>query len=379
MQHRKIRTEIKGSGMYEMKVAGVTYYAKNIGLILDDYTPSYNVSRDELVFLVECEATIVSEPENPHDSSAIAVYIKERKVGHLSREIAAYLTIQMAHEGFDGIKATCKAILNCRLSESHESNHSIRLDICLDEQVPESRKNQLIDFEFPLDPPKNDLNEGFAKPGSRVNFWSKPGDPSRIYVYLNDSTSDENRGPVGFVPRQYVLPIYRHLKSRRDYEANLVSKSDCGWIVKGRLETESERLAKIEEWRVQKENWIAERKLQIQADFHKELRPRNAILFDFSLPISTCKKGDRFRVTDLPDLQTLVNAVGANVHFRLLRIRSAIGFDLKMYEDFVLKLCRLQLTRGEVTVTVLRVKSDRSTKQSLVTFEIPPHPRTPSK
>jgi hypothetical protein len=48
------------------------------------------------------EAFIVTEPENPHDSNACAIYIDGYKVGYLPRDAAANFVDQMAAQGVHG-------------------------------------------------------------------------------------------------------------------------------------------------------------------------------------------------------------------------------------------------------------------------------------
>lgn len=74
------------SGEYEIHIVGESHYQKHLKLVLKTY------GRGEADPLI---AFIVTEPKNPYDKNACAVYIAGDKVGHLSREDAAEYVRQM--------------------------------------------------------------------------------------------------------------------------------------------------------------------------------------------------------------------------------------------------------------------------------------------
>ena len=72
---------LEGDGDFETEIVGESYYQDALAEIAGPKTPA-GVDLD-------VRARLVPEPDNPHDSNAVAVYIQGRKVGHLPRDMAA--------------------------------------------------------------------------------------------------------------------------------------------------------------------------------------------------------------------------------------------------------------------------------------------------
>lgn len=58
-----------------------------------------------------CDAVLIFENTNPHDSNAIRVDIQGMTVGYLSREHAKQFRRQWKQEGLPEVPATCRAII----------------------------------------------------------------------------------------------------------------------------------------------------------------------------------------------------------------------------------------------------------------------------
>ncbi|MCY1547373.1 hypothetical protein D9M68_834270 [compost metagenome] len=51
----------------------------------------------------ELHASIITEPDNPHDRNACAVYLAGKKVGYLPRDVAKGYVKAMAKQGIRGV------------------------------------------------------------------------------------------------------------------------------------------------------------------------------------------------------------------------------------------------------------------------------------
>jgi hypothetical protein len=112
MPERVLRTTLDGPGLYLFEVAGKNHYQPAIlQLLRDRFEESAALQSTAEYAEYYANATLRSEPTNPHDCNAIAVEISGLKVGYLDRHTAAKLTNQCKRLGFDRIEATCKAKL----------------------------------------------------------------------------------------------------------------------------------------------------------------------------------------------------------------------------------------------------------------------------
>lgn len=94
---------IVGDGSFDHDVVGESFYQDALSAICGGKTDDGHE--------VECRARLVPEPENPHDGNAVAVYIRNHKVGHLSRsEATAFNQLLEAH-GIGGQQVQCDAMI----------------------------------------------------------------------------------------------------------------------------------------------------------------------------------------------------------------------------------------------------------------------------
>ncbi len=92
---------IDGDGDFEQEVVGESYYQDALSAICGGHCDEGHEH--------ECVATLVPEPDNPHDSNAVAVLIEGRKVGHLPRVAALVYTTALARHGNPAARFTCDA------------------------------------------------------------------------------------------------------------------------------------------------------------------------------------------------------------------------------------------------------------------------------
>jgi hypothetical protein len=73
--------QLPGDGEFETEVVGESHYQDALAKIAG---PKTSAGVDLAV-----RARLVPEPDNPHDSNAVAIYVQGLKVGHLPRDMAA--------------------------------------------------------------------------------------------------------------------------------------------------------------------------------------------------------------------------------------------------------------------------------------------------
>lgn len=85
---------IRGNGKFEVEVVGESFYTEAFRELFAAQVRAD--AEDDLVL----DATLVLEDDNPHDSNAVAVYIRGRKVGHLARSMAADFRRAIVRDGW---------------------------------------------------------------------------------------------------------------------------------------------------------------------------------------------------------------------------------------------------------------------------------------
>lgn len=118
-EKRYVRLE--GDGDYELAIVGASKFQNELSAIAGGKT------EDGHEF--ECKATLEREPGNPHDSNAVAVYIKERKVGYLSRDHARRLSAILDSKNLDGGIAKALIVGGWDRGRGDEGSFGVRLDI----------------------------------------------------------------------------------------------------------------------------------------------------------------------------------------------------------------------------------------------------------
>lgn len=110
---------IPPSGRCDYHIVGESHYQKALKKVLRRY------GRGEEKPLT---AYIITEPDNPYDENACAVYIDGMKVGHLPRDDAAYYVRQMKKKGVPRVSRfqTCARLIG---GESGKPNIGVMLDL----------------------------------------------------------------------------------------------------------------------------------------------------------------------------------------------------------------------------------------------------------
>lgn len=83
---------IRGDGRYSVEVVGESFYKAALFNLFGRATDEEGDER-------EVEAMLRLDDNNPHDSKAVAVFIRGQKVGHLSREMAADFRHSIQRDG----------------------------------------------------------------------------------------------------------------------------------------------------------------------------------------------------------------------------------------------------------------------------------------
>jgi hypothetical protein len=86
-------------GGYQVAVVGESYYQENLDRVCG--------GRTEDGHWYDCWAILCPEPSNPYDPNAVAIYVDDLKVGHLSREAAKTFLPVARH--LAGRRAACAA------------------------------------------------------------------------------------------------------------------------------------------------------------------------------------------------------------------------------------------------------------------------------
>ncbi len=113
---------VEGEGDFSFEIVGESYYQDALGSIAG---PKTEDSKE-----VFCEAILVCEPDNPHDSNAIAVFISDKKVGHLSRIDALAYRKSMAKRFKDVPLVKVDAVIvGGWLRDDSEGSFGVKLDL----------------------------------------------------------------------------------------------------------------------------------------------------------------------------------------------------------------------------------------------------------
>lgn len=92
-----------GTGYYTFDIVGEASYQD----ALDRICGGRNADGHEL----ECKASLIEEPKNPHDRNAVKVVIAGRTVGYLSRRDAVAFKQALVSEGLSGRPVNVDAIV----------------------------------------------------------------------------------------------------------------------------------------------------------------------------------------------------------------------------------------------------------------------------
>lgn len=87
----KIHGHMPGNGQFETEVVGESFYQKNLKKVFRQHGRGDDG---------RLQAIIQTEPDNPHDANACAVYIAGLQVGHLSKGLARGYVDRLKAQGF---------------------------------------------------------------------------------------------------------------------------------------------------------------------------------------------------------------------------------------------------------------------------------------
>ncbi|QDV56771.1 HIRAN domain-containing protein [Rosistilla oblonga] len=232
MASKTLRRHLDGPELFQLEVVGESHFQKNLQAILSRYESHRIPDR----VTQRATARIVSEPTNKHDPNAVQVLIEDLLIGYLDRETAARIRKQLAHAGFDSIDATCSSLIvgGFNLQFGHVL-YGVKLDIFTKSQ--RRRKAQDVPVTeltfFTETPAALAPNELLAYVGNAVKFWSSPDTPSRIHIYCRGGVGGD--GKLGTVPKDYIIPIQRHLSAGLEFDATIIAQSDQRWQIRCRL------------------------------------------------------------------------------------------------------------------------------------------------
>lgn len=88
---------LHGEGDFRTPVAGESHYQVHLRKVEKTLGRGYEEDGHEL------HASIITEPDNPHDRNACAIYMAGKKVGYLPRDVAKEYVKAMAKQGIRGV------------------------------------------------------------------------------------------------------------------------------------------------------------------------------------------------------------------------------------------------------------------------------------
>ncbi len=219
------------SGRFEVSAVGTSFYRDAIASIAEN--PADKPA------LVYCMVTLVPEPENQNDSSAVSIWIEGRKVAHLSRDYARVFIVKLPHS--ETQVTTCDAIIyNGGIFDGKVYEYTIQLDLPykhwanLSEISPTYtlpvRKNGDTDFikqddgAFLISAFLPNLTSECLDKDFRVQSWTTDHWTTINYYLLN-------RQGIGLGFGAFRIPKERHQMMFGDQEPHVFVKSieGCLW------------------------------------------------------------------------------------------------------------------------------------------------------
>ncbi|MFQ5507926.1 MAG: HIRAN domain-containing protein [Leptospirillia bacterium] len=94
---------LPGPETYSVDIVGESHYQRELEQICG--------GRTEEGHKLIVEVYLVPENDNPHDDQAVRVYVRDKTVGYLSRELARSYRKRLAEAGYPGSPATCAAMI----------------------------------------------------------------------------------------------------------------------------------------------------------------------------------------------------------------------------------------------------------------------------
>jgi hypothetical protein len=357
MLDRILRTKLDGPGLFLFEVAGRNHYQGAIQQLLRNrYEESSSLLPSSESAEYFAEATLRSEPTNPHDSNAIVVEISGLQVGYLNRQTAAKLTAQAKRLGFERIEATCRAKLTGYRSHSDQTaNVTVMLDYYTNEMKRSESVEKPVDrFEFQVEYPRFDLDPNCAFVGANLKFWINPSRPNHVLIYPPyDTHYTDPHTPLGSVPSTYVLAIVRNINSRGYYSARLAARLDNGWLVDVELTSKQEFDRRIEES-------TRARVGNIGQLIQKPYKPQKPVQVTFELPAMALKKNERFVVIDTPSGEQIASTDETRLSADLLHERTKNTINVDLPVEFLIKVKRLLINHQEIILTVREIRKNRS-------------------
>lgn len=350
MAGKVLRKRLNGTGTFEISVVGESYYQDSIRRILEAFAngPESTFPPDQFHRpATRTCANLVSDLSNPHDPNAIAVYINQLKVGHLDRIMAAKIRSQLQLLGFDSIDATCDAVIIGSIAEgSFREICEVRLDIQRKSQAADgSNKGRRMHYAFWLD--RSSSVSMDCNVGERVKFWTKEEMGAEIRVYCENAKGNQM---VGHVPSELVYSIRQRLLADLEYRAAIASMSENNLCIECHFvpqeETARLRLEILEQQRT-----------RLIDELSKPYRPRKPIQISVLGNRDAAKKGDCFKVVELPTVNQLLEP--HSVTIQLVCQRTGETIEKSHDNEFVKKLLRLRLPPEQLTFHVISKSSSK--------------------
>jgi len=356
--HTKIlRTNIKGNGLFAVDVVGESYYQENLSQIAKCENASFTGRSFGVSFQID--ARIMSEPNNPHDASAVGVLIRDLQVGHLDRMTASRLKVQLQKKGFDQIDSKCLALVVGGYNMA-EVMYGVKLDIATEsQQRSEQSKCNDTEFTFYVKHPVIGVDSSHASVGDSVNFWQHPKIPTQINIYAGGCFGE---GLIGHVPAEFVIPIRRQLIDQLRFEASIEANVGESWLIRCRLIPRSETEAMLE-------NYNRAHRERLEMILTKPYRPMKPLILRFCTEKDNLNTGQTVEVVELPNNETIIETDGRlPVKFRCDRTSKI--FESTCDHEAVEKLVRLSIQRKPVVAKV--TQKDRTQGETRwFTAEVP--------
>jgi len=185
--------------------------------------------------------------------------------------------------------------------------------------------------------------------------------PSRINIYCRGGIAGE--GKLGTVPKDYTIPIQRHLSAGLEFDAKIIAHSDQRWQIHCRLIPAEETAKRVAEY-------ASNRRERLQKELNTPYRPRKPIQFNVRAERDDLTRGDVLEIAELPSIEEMFTACGPQrVVFRC--IRSGKEIEHRCDNGLVQKFIRLRIKNNPLTAKVT-AKSRARGETIDFTIEIPP-------
>lgn len=112
---------IRGDGRFAVDVVGESFYRSNLSAL-------FGLRKGDADDIEECTAELRLDNNNPHDSQAVAVYIRDKQVGHLAKDMARDFRQAIKRDKL-AAWSIFRVDAQVYIPDDSETNYSVMLDL----------------------------------------------------------------------------------------------------------------------------------------------------------------------------------------------------------------------------------------------------------